>query len=181
MKRILYLVVGLLYFAAACTETLIDEHDPQLKSGVNNPLEFQPVFHSELVYRSDVFPSGDGWAFENMLKGAGIAKHMGKVQMFKNQVISGPMDRSFPYFSEAITKYVSASKDTLCFRTSGLLYPDPELGLPHLIGTDFQAEFLYGTGRFVKAKNGEITRISESSFNNELGKGSVEEKVVIYF
>ena len=180
MKLIKFLMIGIFIMATSCSETFIEEPDPVLKSGVNNPVEFQTNFKTYLDYKTNPGPAGDGWAFEQLIIGTGIAKHMGQSQMLKKQTVSGPMSFEFPFLAEALTCYVSANKDTLCFHTSGLLWPDPDLGWPNMISTDFQYEFLYGTGRFAKAMDGEIIQIG-STWDNDLGEGTVEEKVTIYF
>ncbi|WP_340111276.1 hypothetical protein [Maribellus mangrovi] len=181
MKLIKFLMIGIFIMATSCTETFIEEPDPVLKSGVNNPLEFETVFSTILISQTDFYPWGDEgwWAFDLVYEGSGIAKHMGNTELLKYMKVTG-LGMQFPFYTNANTAYISANKDTLWFITSSEVYPDPELGWPNKIFENFQSEFLYGTGRFAKATDGEVTRIATTA-DPDTGEGTMTERVIVYF
>lgn len=184
MKGIKLLLVGIIFIAFGCSEPLLNEElepTPELKCGVNNPLEFEAAFWTVEVYRSDMYPWGDPgwWAFDNVTEGFGIAKHLGKTKVIKTMNVIG-FDHIYPFILNGHAAYISANKDTLMFRISSEIYADPELGWPHTMSKNFQAEFLYGTGRFAKAADGEIT-VVDREWNDETREGTLTERVIIYF
>ena len=184
MKLFKFLLIGILFIAFGCSEPLLNEEPeptPELKSGKNNPLEFETEFWYIEVSRTDFIfePNSDCWTFYAVQEGNGIAKHLGKTKVIKTMTVTG-CDFQFPFYTDARTAFISANKDTLMFRTSSEISGDPELGWPHTIAENFQAEFLYGTGRFAKAKDGEIIPVARE-WNDEIGEGMLTRRVIIYF
>ena len=184
MKLFKFLLIGILFIAFGCSEPLLNEElepTPELKSGKNNPLEFETAFWYVEISRTDMYPWDDPgwWAFDNVTEGYGIAKHMGKTKVIKTLKVTG-YDHVYPFYTNGRTAYISANKDTLMFRTGTEIYADPELGWPHTISANFECEFLYGTGRFAKAKDGEITEV-DREWNDGTREGTITERVIIYF
>ena len=185
MKTFKLLLIGIIFIAFGCTDPLDPYEDlettPEYMCDMKNPLCFVTAFQTVEVSRTEMYPCGDPgwWAFEAVTEGHGIAKYLGKTTAIKSMTVTGCSFR-FPFYTDTHTAYISANKDTLMFRTSTEIYQDSELGWPYTVAQNFQVEFLYGTGTFANATDGEIEVVNRK-WNDETREGTLTERVIIYF
>lgn len=189
MKLLKLFTIALILVVAGCTETLLDTEsltDDALKSGHKKPLTFESEF--------DIWLSGERTrhflvddegnlvldendqpilvSFDQTIEGIGNARHLGKTKVIIEETITildvsvNPPTIVYPMQGLAQITFIAANGDELHFETeSNMTFEghNPDNPIINIVSTG--STFKKGTGRFKKAKDGELHKVG--MFNND--------------
>lgn len=183
MKLLKLLLITVIFVFAGCTETLLDtetSNDDALKSGKNNPLTFESEF--PLILESRTLPpyvTDMGLAFDQVIIGTETARHLGKTKLKVEETIHFEV---YPMIGVAHVTFTAANGDELMFETtSNMTFEghDPNTQIINIVSTG--STFVKGTGRFKKAKDGELHKVGTFNDDPEVRTGTATYSVKVTY